>query len=245
MSLAVRTQQMGWEDPPAEWSNRVTNLGDEVGWRSTSNATSYFDLYVDVFIYWNRSLSRSHNRSKLFNIPDRWWFGIKQTYMMLAKLNIVYVVFCCENPWKPFRSHGDFQRAGQTPRERTAVALRRSAVLWSLRSIASGPPVMAQMTWLQYVSGLLWKSHISDIFWESHSILLGKRVVYNTLHGHFPTEHPKSPRTISLESCLEAERTWTNETWPIGKRTTIRGVISKTTACQCNNENHIEAVLFK
>ena len=52
------TQQMGWEDP-AEWSNRVTNLG-EVGWRS-SNATSYFHRYVDVFfknIYWNRSLSR-------------------------------------------------------------------------------------------------------------------------------------------------------------------------------------------
>ena len=53
--LVAGTQQMGWEDP-AEWSNRVTNLG-EVGWRS-SNATSYFHLYVYVFFYWNRSLSR-------------------------------------------------------------------------------------------------------------------------------------------------------------------------------------------
>ena len=58
--LVAGTQQMGWEDP-AEWSSRVTNLGDEVGWRSSS-ATSYFHRYVDVFflkyIYWNRSLSR-------------------------------------------------------------------------------------------------------------------------------------------------------------------------------------------
>ena len=54
--LVAGTQQMGWEDP-AEWSSRVTNLGDEVGWRSSS-ATSYFYRYVDFFFYWNRSLSR-------------------------------------------------------------------------------------------------------------------------------------------------------------------------------------------
>ena len=68
--------QMGWEDP-AEWSNRVTNLG-EVGWRSSS-ATSYFHRYVDVFSIGIDHWVDAHNRSKLFNIPDRWWIGSKRT----------------------------------------------------------------------------------------------------------------------------------------------------------------------
>ena len=114
---------------------------------------------------------------------------------------------CCFLLWKPMKTlsvpWGIFNVPGRRHGNVLQSRFGRSAVLWSLRSIASGPPVMAQMTWLQYVSGLLWKSHISlsYIFQEvwhflgiTFNILLGKRVVYNTLHGHFPTEHPKSPR---------------------------------------------------
>ena len=76
ISFQCSTRQTAWEDP-AEWSNRVTNLG-EVGWRS-SNATSYFHRYVDVFSIGKDHWVDAHNRSKLFNIPDRWWIGNKRT----------------------------------------------------------------------------------------------------------------------------------------------------------------------
>jgi len=72
ISFQCSTRQTAWEDP-AEWSNPVTNLG-EVGWRS-SNTTSYFHLYVDVFSIGKNHWVDAHNRSKLFNIPGRWWFG--------------------------------------------------------------------------------------------------------------------------------------------------------------------------
>jgi hypothetical protein len=48
------TQQMGWEDP-AEWSNRVTNLGDEV---KIQQRHELFSSKCWCFFYWNRSLSR-------------------------------------------------------------------------------------------------------------------------------------------------------------------------------------------
>ena len=52
--LVTGTQQMGWEDP-AEWSNRVTNLGDEV---KIQQRHELFSSICWCVFYWNRSLSR-------------------------------------------------------------------------------------------------------------------------------------------------------------------------------------------